>query len=335
MLFSTIVCSNHLALASILGESIKQLMPGSKFIVCLLEKELPSTINSYHSSFDEVVLANDIGIERFNQTIFKYNQYEASGSCKGQLFRYAYQKYPKENSFVYLDADTQVFSPFFEVSEALKSYSIVLTPHLLYPSGNGSINDELAIMSTGIFNTGFLAIKRSKYAKEFIDWWSDRLRQFCYTDPARGLFNEQKWVDLVPVFFDQVHTLKHPGYNVANWNLFERNIAKQDNMYLVNGVPLRFFHFSGVKKISKILHKLNSETTLYGMEIVRHYKQMLKQNGHHKQIKIKWSYDYFDNDKPISNRDRRIFQLNSKAQEEISDPYNESKRTFYKYRPDS
>ncbi|MGP4079667.1 hypothetical protein ACTWQL_07085 [Pseudalkalibacillus sp. R45] len=82
MLFFTIVCANHLALASLLRETIKRHMPENKFVVCILEKEMPHNIEPF-GRFDDVILANDIGFKNFNQTIFKYTQYEASGACKG------------------------------------------------------------------------------------------------------------------------------------------------------------------------------------------------------------------------------------------------------------
>ena len=58
------------------------------------------------------------------------------------------------------------------------------------------------------------------------------------------MFTDQRWVDFVPSFFDH-HILKDPGYNVAYWNLHGREVFSDGDRYLVDGVPLRFFHFSG------------------------------------------------------------------------------------------
>ncbi|WP_221564749.1 glycosyltransferase [Alkalihalobacillus sp. TS-13] len=323
MLFFTIVCANHLALASILRDSIKRHMPEHKFVVCMFEKEIPHNIQSF-GSFDDVILAKDIGFKNFNQTIFKYNQYEASGACKGQLFRYMLQAYPSEDKFVLLDADTQVFSPFTEVQEALKTNSIVITPHIIQPPENlKSVGLEQSFLQSGIFNTGFLAINRSKTANTFVDWWAERLEHFSYTDPPRGLYNEQRWIDHVPVYFDQVLRLKHPGYNVAKWNFFERTLTEQNGKYFVNGLPLRFIHFSGF---------INNTTNSNGHEIIRNYKTFLKDKGHGVQCREKWSYDYFDDQRPIKDQVRTIYKNNPLARAEIIDPFKESKRTFNRYK---
>jgi hypothetical protein len=57
------------------------------------------------------------------------------------------------------------------------------------------------------------------------------------------MFYDQLWVNYVPVFYDNSYILKHPGYNMARWNLHERSLNAN---YCVNqSFPLRFFHFSG------------------------------------------------------------------------------------------
>ncbi len=58
------------------------------------------------------------------------------------------------------------------------------------------------------------------------------------------MFTDQRWVDFVPSFFEH-YILKDPGYNVAYWNLHGRELRAESDGYLVDGAPLRFFHFSG------------------------------------------------------------------------------------------
>src|SRR6185295_17846028 len=54
---------------------------------------------------------------------------------------------------------------------------------------------------------------------------------------------------LLPSDFD--HTvLIDEGYNVAYWNLYEREVKLGSDGYEVNGQPLRFFHYSGFDPLS-------------------------------------------------------------------------------------
>ncbi|MCK6256780.1 hypothetical protein LCY76_09250 [Fictibacillus sp. KIGAM418] len=298
----------------------------------MIEKNLPVSIRKL-DLFDEIVLAKDMGYLNFEHTIFKYSQYETAGFCKGQLFRYIFQKYPKEEHVIYLDSDTLVFGPFIEVEDTLRLHSIALTPHILNPVKNPAhLFGEFALLNSGNFNTGFIALKRSTECQFFLDWWCDRLNQYCYTDPPRGLFNEQKWMDLAPVFFDKVMNLKHPGYNVAYWNLFERNITKTSDNYKVNDQPLRFFHFSGLPYISDTLYLINNETTTHGINILNEYQRLLEDHGHQDLSNIPWSYDYFDNGRLVSDKIRNIFKNNDLAHSEITNPFSENRHVFKKYK---
>ena len=68
----------------------------------------------------------------------------------------------------------------------------------------------------------------------------------CVIDPAAGLYLDQRWADLFPALIDRTRILRHPGYDVAYWNLEQRRLRHLDGRWLVNGVPLRTFYFSGI-----------------------------------------------------------------------------------------
>src|SRR6185295_2658361 len=82
-------------------------------------------------------------------------------------------------------------------------------------------------------------------ARALLEWWKQRLYTGCRHDPDRGYFVDQRWIDLVPGLFDGVAILRDPGYNVAYWNLHGRSVTVRGDEVRVNGVPCRFFHFSG------------------------------------------------------------------------------------------
>ncbi len=57
----------------------------------------------------------------------------------------------------------------------------------------------------------------------FIDWWWGKTQREARNDPTRMMFTDQRWVDFAPSFFDHF-ILKDPTYNVAYWNLHERDL---------------------------------------------------------------------------------------------------------------
>ena len=108
------------------------------------------------------------------------------------------------------------------------------------------MDNELCCLRHGVFNLGFLAVKTTGQGREFIDWWADRLRRFCYDEIPNGLFTDQRRVDLAPAYFDDIAIVREPEFNVATWNLTHRRATGRAPYEIgINGEPLVFYHFSG------------------------------------------------------------------------------------------
>ncbi len=104
---------------------------------------------------------------------------------------------------------------------------------------------EIAMLSTGIYNLGFIATTRSETVFAFLKWWQVRLRDYCYYRGGTGLFVDQIWLTLAPLYFPGIYVEKDPGCNMSYWNHFERRLTQTNGRYLVNGAaPLVFYHFS-------------------------------------------------------------------------------------------
>src|SRR6185369_3335902 len=99
----------------------------------------------------------------------------------------------------------------------------------------------ICALQHGIFNLGFIGVNNSGEGKRVARWWASRLHDFCMDDIPRGLFTDQRWIDLVPAFFDGCAVMRDPGYNVAPWNLTHRKVeGSLASGLTVNGEPLVF-----------------------------------------------------------------------------------------------
>jgi glycosyltransferase involved in cell wall biosynthesis len=239
----TIASKNYLAYVRVLLKSAAATHPEYALYLCL--------VDTVDGKFDpraevfQIIQSDSIGIPYFDDMALRYDIMELNTAVKPFMFQWLLDNTDLD-SIIYLDPDTRVYSRFDRLEAVLASnVSVVLTPHITRPIEDGKSPDDYQMLQAGVFNLGFAAVNRCKEATGFLEWWGRRLETQASVDIARNLFTDQRWCDLAPCFLDQLHVLKHPGYNAAYWNLAERTIRQVRGQWRVNDEPLAFFHFSG------------------------------------------------------------------------------------------
>jgi hypothetical protein len=88
-----------------------------------------------------------------------------------------------------------------------------------------------------------------------MDWWADCCLYRCEKSLFRGLFDDQKYLDLIPIMHPSTKILEHQGCNVAGWNVEVcKRELNQENTVSINGAwPIVFIHFNGFS-VREILH---------------------------------------------------------------------------------
>jgi len=314
--------SCYLPKARVLATSIKKFHPDLQFHL-ILSDILPTSINVENEPFDSIILITELDIPNLKQWIFKHSVVEMCTAVKGIAFQEIFKRYNCDR-IIFLDPDTAIFSRLDELFHHFEQGSILLTPHQLEPekSEEAVIDNEICFLRHGIFNLGFLGVKNSTQGREFLNWWSNRCLDFCYDDTANGLFTDQRWIDLVPSFYDQVVILRSPAYNVANWNLTNRDLTGNLQAgFFVNGIPLGFYHFSGSQVIMQEKHKvINSSTSL----LWDWYQQQCEQMGQSELKGIPCHYNFFDNGELIPLQSRLRYRVDPNLQKFFPHPFDTS-----------
>lgn len=295
----------------------------------MLERQLPFSLDQPHQ-FDAITLACDLGYENFDSFVFRHTVTEASTAIKARLLLFLMEKYPEEELFIFLDPDIWVFSPLAEV-ESNTQFNIAVTPHHLVDEATpeGTKDNVYRTLQCGIFNLGFIALRRSHVTADFLQWWDSRLKMYCYVDFARGLFVDQKWIDLAMSFFD-LHVVRHPGYNVANWNISHRHIEKRPDRLYVNGEPLRFIHFSGIDtgRDLRIFNRYVPDAENVIFQLRSDYKRQVASLDDDNLCERPWSYDFYDNGRRVSLEARFVYRNNATLLTRFPHPFGENDETF-------
>jgi hypothetical protein len=332
MVIGTICAANHLPKAACLASSLKATQPKHEFALCLVERDR-SALCSIEGAFPEIILASEIGIPNFSSFVFRHERYEACCAVKAQFMLWAMERFPDEQDFLYLDPDVMAYSSFEELEAVLPSSQIVVTPHQLHDENSeiGIRENTFRTLIAGTFNLGFLALRRSQAAADFLCWWNSKLQALCYMEwRTRGLFVDQKWALLGLSFFD-MSILREPGYNVANWNVSQRHVTSDpSNHYFVNGKPLRFFHFSNIdsdRDLYFFKRFLDCSSPVFSLR--EEYLQALDSLGAREFYKTPWSYGQFLSGDPINLETRLVYRSNPKSLDRLPEPFAESNSRFY------
>ncbi|MFL1012239.1 hypothetical protein [Flavisericum labens] len=298
----TICANNYLAHTNVLASSYKKYHPDSVFVIAILDK--PNKNVEYNKlGANEVIWIHELFPDLIDKLKEKYGIAELCTAVKPELFSHFFSK--GFDSVLYIDPDIKVFSKFKEVFEKLNTYDVILTPHICSPTGEVGHPLDKDLMRTGIYNLGFLAMNCTPETLAFVNWWDKRVKSFGYHDLQKGYFYDQIWLGYAPAFLDKVYILRHLGYNVANWNLHEREVIEKKGNFYINDetTPLRFFHYSHYKMgnepiIASYNENFNLKNRADIVPVFNNYKTSLEDSGYHQLKNIAYNYG-----KPIDQKE--------------------------------
>ena len=329
----TSVSINYLPKARLLAETFKEQHPQAGFHLVLSDR-LPDWLARSPAPFDSILHVEELPLAKIKGWIFQHTLVELCTAVKGVACRVIMDRHPHE-PVLYFDPDIVVLGRLDELLAEFRRADILLTPHLLEPDEtlDAVLDNEVCALKHGVYNLGFLGVAPTAEGRRFVDWWSERLRTLCYDEIDRGLFTDQRWADLAPAFFPTTGILRHPGYNVASWNLARRHVTGTvPNALEVNGRPLCFFHFSGFDSGAQkvMLDKFGAKSrALYKLR--DWYVGECRRLGQDELGATPWAYDRFANGEPITLDHRRLYRDRIDLQDAFPEPLSTAdvNRSYY------
>lgn len=326
----TIVSNNYLAYARVLTRSFLAQHPDGRVYVLIVDKPDPAL--RYAEEPFTAVFVESLEIPGFRHYSFRYSILELNTAVKPWFLLHLHRTGGYDR-ICYFDPDILITGDLSDIYERLGAADAVLTPHITAPIEDDKLPSERDFLLSGSYNLGFLGIAFNERTLPFLDWWHRRLYRECLHEVERGLFVDQRWMDLAPSFLARAEVHRDPGCNVAYWNLMHRSLARRDGAWWVDGSPLRFFHFSGFmidrqELISRYQNRFSLSQRPDLQPLFRAYGEQLLAEGHRELARLPYSFGCFDNGTPIPALSRRTLQLVDPEGRRWPDPFATS-------RPDS
>lgn len=152
---------------------------------------------------------------------------------------------------MYCDSDFCFFGPPDELFDHLRTASVVLTPHWRPLSPTVSVGNFRLNFRDGLFNAGcFAATARGDAA---LAWWAAACAASCELNHEQGLYYDQRYLDLMLIYFPDVAICRHLGYNCADWNAHLRVTGPHGPRRVPDDWPVVVIHFTEntIKKIER------------------------------------------------------------------------------------
>ena len=172
--YCTIVTKSHLAYARALAYSIEAYNPQSKLFVLLADMN-EECIDIANEPFELIELEELNDQEDIQKMCFYYTPSELCFCLRAWLHEYMFHKTPFAK-WIYFDSDIMVYHSLKEISDQLDEISILLSPHLISIDPPPSIDvkeirrlESYLLRNGGIYNGGFLALRKTEESKDFIN----------------------------------------------------------------------------------------------------------------------------------------------------------------------
>ncbi|MFH1202029.1 MAG: glycosyltransferase [Candidatus Omnitrophota bacterium] len=306
----TIISKNYLAYARVLADSYLKYNKGRVFVL------LTDYIDGYFDPNKENFTLIEVDqikhkIPDFDKFCFQYNLTELNTAVKPFFLEFLFEHYGLKK-LVFFDPDILITNNLNELFCLLDKYSIVLIPHITQPYKDTHKPNECDILRSGVYNLGFIALSDKNSTGVLLRWWQERLNRYCKVDLERGLFVDQKWIDLIPGFFEDVFILRDHSYNIAYWNFHYRKVYIEGSRFLIDNKPVNFLHFSGVQLDN--INSISKHQDRYLLKDIKHmspifdlYKEHLMSHGYEENRSWPCHFTFFDNGISIPDAARKIY----------------------------
>jgi hypothetical protein len=322
---------SYLNRARVLASSLKRQHPEWVFWAVLTDRPPDGfSFNASEEDFDQIIRAEDLFGDSTETWLFRHDIVEACTAVKGKALLHIMDQ-PCVDKIFYFDPDIAIFGSMQPVVDLLDNWSIILTPHQTTPEITEiAIRDnEITSLHYGTYNLGFLAVRNDLESREFADWWSKRLDKWCFDRLDIGVFVDQKWCNLVPCYFDSVKVLRDPGYNVASWNLSHRKATiSEDGSLLINGFPLRFFHFTKLGPLGNTMTERYAKDNIEIYEIWAWYEREVRRLSDPSIPAGWWHYGTFENGDKIPKAVREFYRYREDLVRAFPEPRGDGFRTW-------
>jgi hypothetical protein len=272
--FCTIITANYLPYAKVLHRSISRFAPGSRLEVLVVdaEKELTARVAEGIRLHPLPSILHSPIAERI------YKKYAGTGSdqlrwaLKPVFVLTLLEQYDK---VIFTDPDIYFTGDPAFLFDELDLASILLAPHWSEVDPSSNEDGLFSVMRNGLYSGGFIG--STKGGKAALQWWADACHYKMEKRKELGVYDDQKYLDLLPLINENTAVLRHPGCNLTNISLTTCRRSLENGKLRLNGTfdPI-FIHFT-----RDTIHNISNGNDPLLQPYLLEYANTLREEGLH------------------------------------------------------
>ena len=270
--FCTIISPDYFPFARTLYQSLARYMPDAHLHILIIGGEAPAIADKNENILFNT--AEDLGDHGLSASIRK--KYGETDNVIRWALKPAYISYllVQYEKVIYLDSDLFFAADASFLFDELDEAGILLSPHGISTTPLEDPDNIAMNTRTGLFNAGLIGA--TKDGQPLLEWWAAVILQRMERNETLGLFDDQRYLDMLPVLDEKVRILRHKGCNLGSWNMHcnSRSIV-QGNLLVNDSDPLIFIHFNQ-ETIQQILNRNDALLLPY----FESYRASLLENGY-------------------------------------------------------
>jgi hypothetical protein len=243
--FATVITTDHIDKSLALLESLNTF--GEATLHALVIDQLPPATKDIHNAFknfhicslESLISEPDQGLGRIITSRYRNTADELRWALKPIFIMYLQKKFP---TLCYLDCDLYFYDNYQFLIDKLQTQSVILTPH--WRDISAFNHEYMYNFRHGIYNAGFVGLGPG--SESMLTWWAEMCAIECTKSERAYTYVDQRYLDLVPIYFDNVEIIRHYGCNVAGWNTTFLKREREGSTTTVRGMPIVFIHFSAI-----------------------------------------------------------------------------------------
>jgi hypothetical protein len=260
--------------------SLHMFEPNSVVTVLCLDDRCYSILTSLAERNTKCIALTELEAEQPDLAAVKSSrsQIEYYFTCTAALATYVMKRAEEGDTVTYLDGDLFFFASVDPIYHELENHSVGIIRH-------GYAQAVRHLERFGLYNVGWVTFRHDRNGMAVLEWYRQRCIEWCYDRLDNGRFADQKYLDEFSSRFAGVIEITHPGANLAPWNVGIRKLVMANGRVFVNGEPVLFFHFHGMRRLLKRIFLTKHYTYRTGMSgimrrgLYRPYLDALSQIG--------------------------------------------------------